>query len=339
MTVAADAASLRHQTKAGTRAWRVAWLDVAICGLLVLAAGLARLPNLGLYTISFPEGIRAAQLQLMGAGYRPCIEIFCNQGPLLFYVLYPTYALLGGSLEAVRSGGVLFSLGGIAATYWVGHLLGGRTGAVLSALLVALSPTYLKFSRLALAEVPAECPAILAVGAAIVFARTGRDRWLIGAALLVAFSLLLKPVTLAVCVPVGLAVLLRSERRLRNVAILIVVTALAIALPTFVIGFSEILEQVVAFRLRSRSAEGRGLDWNWGRIVEELSAARPGLFAFAIAGGIIILARLRAASLPIVAWLPASLLLLLVHTPLHGKHIVTLIPPAALLAGVGAALA
>jgi hypothetical protein len=40
---------------------------------------------------------------------------------------------------------------------------------------------------------------------------------------------------------------------------------------------------------------------------------------------------------PLVAWLPASLLLLLVHTPLHGKHIVTLIPPAALLAGVGAA--
>lgn len=339
MTVATEAAALHAQTRSGTWLTRLPWLDIAICGMLVLAAGLARLPNLGLYTISFPEGIRAAQLQLMAAGYRPCVEIFCNQGPLLFYALYPTYALFGGSLEAVRSGGVMFSLIGIAATYWVGGLVAGRLGAVMAALLVALSPTYLKFSRLALAEIPAEAPAILAVGAAIVFHRSGRDRWLLTAALLVGSSLLLKPVTLAVCAPVGLAVLLRSERRVRNLVVLLVVTALAIVLPTMLIGFSEILEQVVAFRLRSRVAEGRGIDWNWGRIVEELSADRPGLFAFAAAGGIVMLARLRAAALPMVAWLPASLLLLLVHTPLHGKHIVTLIPPAALLAGPGLALA
>jgi hypothetical protein len=338
VTVAAEAASLRRRTRSAVRLWHLSWLDITLCGLLVLAAGLARLPNLGLYTISFPEGIRAAQLQLMAAGYRPCVEIFCNQGPLLFYAIYPSYALLGGTLEAVRSGAVLFSLLGIAATYWVGYLLGGRTGAVIAALLVAISPTYLKFSRLALAEVPAEAPAILAVGAALAFQRSGRDRWLISAALLVAFSLLLKPVTLAVCAPVGLAVLLRAERRWRNVALLILVTALGIVLPTLLIGFSEILEQVVAFRLRSRGAEGRGLGWNWGRIVEELSADRAGLFAFAIAGGIVMLARLRSAALPIVSWLPASLLLLLVHTPLHGKHIVTLIPPAAVLASCGLVL-
>jgi hypothetical protein len=339
VTVAAEAAAQRRRARSRVRHWRLTWLDIALCGVLVLTAGLARLPNLDLYTISFPEGIRAAQLQLMAAGYRPCVEIFCNQGPLLFYALYPTYTLFGGTLEAVRSGVVLFSLLGIAATYWVGHLLGGRIAAVLAAALLVLSPTYLKFSRLGLAEVPAEAPAILAVGAAIVFQRTGRDRWLVAAALLVAFSLLLKPVTLAVCVPVGLAVLLRPERRRRNVGLLMLVTALGIGLPTLVIGFSEILEQVVAFRLRSRIAEGRGIDWNWGRIVEELASDRPGLFAFAAAGGIVLLARLRLAGVPIVAWLPASLLLLLVHTPLHGKHIVTLIPPAALLAGAGAALA
>jgi hypothetical protein len=338
VTVAAEAASMRR-TRSRARNWRrLPWLDVAICGLLVLVAGVARLPNLDLYTISFPEGIRAAQLQLMAAGYRPCVEIFCNQGPLLFYALYPTYALLGGSLEAVRSGVVLFSLIGIAATYWVGHLFGGRAAGFLAALLVALSPTYLKFSRLALAEVPAEAPAILAVGAAIVFQRTGRDRWLVAAALLTAFSLLLKPVTLAVCAPVGLAVLLRSERRWRNVGLLVAVTALAIGIPAALIGFSEILEQVVAFRLRSRSAEGRGIGWNWGRIVDELSADRAGLFGFAIAGGIVMLIRLRTVAIPVVAWLPASLLLLLIHTPLHGKHIVTLILPAALLAAIGAVL-
>ena len=343
MTVAAEAASLHSRTRSIAQNRRWPWIDLALCGLLVLVAGLARLPNLDLYTISFPEGIRAAQLQLMAAGYNVCTEIFCNQGPLLFYAIYPSYALFGGSanggsLEAVRSGNVIFSLIGIAATFWVGSLLGGRPAAIIATLLVALSPTYLKFSRLALAEVPAEAPAILAVGAAIMFQRSGRDRWLIGSALLVACSLLLKPVTLAVCAPVGLAVLLRPERRWRNVGLLIVVTALAIGLPTLLIGFSEIVDQVV-FRLNSRTAEGRGIGWNWSRIVEELAADRAGLFAFALAGGIVLLARWRSAALPIVSWLPASLLLLLVHTPLHGKHIVTLIPPAALLAAAGAALA
>lgn len=343
MTVATEAASLRSQLGAASWVRRWPWLDLALCGLLVLLAGLVRLPNLDMYTISFPEGIRAAQLQLMAAGYRPCVEIFCNQGPLLFYAIYPSYALFGGgpnggTLEAVRSANVIFSLIGIAATYWVGSLLGGRVSAVLAATLLALSPTYLKFSRLALAEIPAEAPAILAVGAAIVFYRSGRLRWLVASGLLVAFSLLLKPVTLAVCAPVGLAILLRAERRWRNVALLILVTALGIGLPTLLIGFSEIVDQVV-FRLNSRTAEGRGIGWNWSRIIEELAFDRPGLFGFALAGAIILLARFRLAALPIVAWLPASLLLLLVHTPLHGKHIVTLIPPAALLAAAGAAVA
>ena len=339
MTVAANASSLRARPQAGAAIRRLPWLDLVVIGVLVVASGLVRMPNLNLYTISFPEGIRAAQLQLMAAGYRPCVEIFCNQGPLLFYALYPTFALFGGTLEAVRSGVVIFSLIGIAATYWVGHLMGGRLAATVAATIVALSPTYLKFSRLGLAEVPAEAPAVLAVGAAIVFQRTGRDRWLIAAALLIAFSLLLKPVTLAVCVPVGLCIVLHPARRWRNLALLIGITALGIVIPTVLIGFSEILEQVVAFRIRSREAEGRDMFWNWGRIVEELSADRPGLFAFGVAGGILTLVKLRSAALPLVAWLPASLLLLLVHTPLHGKHIVTLIPPPALLAGVGLSLA
>src|SRR6266540_2025180 len=338
VTVAANAATLRDWAQSGARSWRLPWLDIAICGLLVLAAGLARLPNLGLYTISFPEGIRAAQLQLMAAGYRPCVEIFCNQGPLLFYALYPTFVLFGGTLEAVRSGVVLFALAGVAGLYWLAHLVGGRPAAIVAASLLAISPTYVKFSRLGLAEVPAEAPAVAAVAAALLFQRTGRDRWLVAAALLVAVSLLLKPVTLAICVPVGLLVMLREERRWRNVGLLIGDCAVAIAVPTLLIGFSEILEQVVAFRLRSRAAEGRGVDWNWARILEELAGDRPGIAAFAAAGAVVAATRLGRASIPWLAWPAASLLLLLVHTPLHGKHVVTLIPPLALLAGAGVGL-
>ncbi len=335
MTVAAERVSSRWGPPVAVA--RVG-ADLAILAAILCAACLALVPNLDRYTVSFPEGIRAEQLLLMAAGYRPCVEIFCNQGPLLFYALYPTFVLFGQTLEAVRSGVVLFALVGIAGTFWVGHLIAGRVGGAAAAALVALSPTYVKFSRLALAEVPAMAPAVIAVGAALMFYRTGRDRWLVGAALLVATSLLLKPVTLAICVPVGLIVLLRQDGRLRNLAVLTAISGVAIAIPTLLIGFSEILEQVVAFRLRSRAVEGRGMGWNLARIVEELAHDRAGLFAFAIAGAAVVAARLRALALPLVAWPLAAFGLLLIHTPLHGKHIVTLIPPAALLAGAGLGL-
>jgi len=339
VTVAAERASIGSpEARSRSLAARIAWPDLALAGVILLAAGLMRLPRLDVYTISFPEGIRAEQLLLMAAGYRPCVDIFCNQGPLLFYALYPTFMLFGQTLEAVRSGVVLFALAGVAGLYWLAHLVGGRPAAIVAASLLAISPTYVKFSRLGLAEVPAEAPAVAAVAAALLFQRTGRDRWLVAAALLVAVSLLLKPVTLAICVPVGLLVMLRAERRWRNVGLLIGACAVAIAVPTLLIGFSEILEQVVAFRLRSRAAEGRGVDWNWARILEELAGDRPGIAAFAAAGAVVAATRLGRASIPWLAWPAASLLLLLVHTPLHGKHVVTLIPPLALLAGAGVGL-
>jgi len=337
MIVAARAPSSRTRAHAMLR--RGAWLDVGLAGSIVLAACLARLPGLDQYTISRDEGIRAEQLLLMAAGYRPCGEIFCNQGPLLFYALYPTFVLFGQTLAALRSGVVLFSLVGIAATYWVGSLVAGRPAAIVAALIVGLSPTYLKHSRLAFAEVPALAPAILAVGAALLFRRTGRDRWLVGAGLLVALSWLLKPITLAVCVPVGLAILLRPTGRRRNLAVLVAVTAVASGLPTLLVGLSEILEQLVTFRLRSRDAEGGDPGSNWSTMVAELSADSRGIFLFGAAGAVVLLTRDRRAALPLVGWALASLLLLLVHTPLRPKHVVTLIPPVALLAGAGVGLA
>src|SRR5437868_6810341 len=79
----------------------------------------------------------------------------------------------------------------------------------LAAGLMVLSPLYLEGSRIALAEVPALAPAALSVACAIVYAREGRRRWLVAAALLLATSLLVKPITLAAGVPFGLAILSR----------------------------------------------------------------------------------------------------------------------------------
>jgi hypothetical protein len=309
------------------------WLDVVLCATLVAISLPARLVNLDEYTISFPEGIRAQQLLLMSAGYAVCSEIFCNQGPLLFYVLWPPFELFGRTLAAARLGNIALSLVGIVGMYWIGRLLCGRLGGVVAAALLVLSPTYLKFSRLALAEVPAEAPAILAVGGALSFAALGSPRWLSASGVLLAFSLLLKPVTLATAVPIGLLALTRPRHRWRNGALLTVVTAVSIAVPTVLVGFSEIVDQIV-FRLQSRVAEGRGPLWNVGRIAEELAHDRLGLVAVASVGFVVALATSGWKGRAVAAWLVASLGLLLVHTPLHGKHMVTLIPPMAALGAI-----
>ena len=53
-----------------------------------------------------------------------------------------------------------------------------------AALLITVSPTYLRNSRQALAEVPALAPAILAVAAALEYQRSGRRLWLVVSGLL-----------------------------------------------------------------------------------------------------------------------------------------------------------
>jgi hypothetical protein len=83
-----------------------------------------------------------------------------------------------------RCGDALF---GILAVFWVGSLVAGRAGGLLAALLLVLSPLYLKNSRLALLEVPALVPAALAVGAALRYQSGGR-RWMLVSAVSFAVS-------------------------------------------------------------------------------------------------------------------------------------------------------
>src|SRR5438876_4525372 len=133
-----------------TLPWR---LEAALAGLLGAGCVVARLVNLGLYTGSYPEGIRAEQLLLMAAGFQPFRDIFSDQGPWLLQGLYPGYRLLGGSLIGVRADVVVGSLVGLVGLYWVLRQLAGPVGALASVMLLGISPLYLQFSRIAVAEV------------------------------------------------------------------------------------------------------------------------------------------------------------------------------------------
>lgn len=309
----------------------------------ILGVALAmRLVNLQTYSGLFDEGIRAEQLFLMSAGYRPFKDIFAAQGPLLLDMLHPWFVLFGQDLAAARLSVGVYSLVGLVGIYWIGRMLGGVVGGAAATLLLTMSPLYLEGSRLALAEVPAMAPAVLAVGSALCYARSGSRRWLVAAAVLLAVGLLIKPIVLAAGVPVGLAVIgrgLKSRRAWQDLVLVGAIIGVLMLLVVFAVGLAGVFEQIVAYRMESRASEGWSLWKNRLAMARGISFEQTALFGTAAIGALTLLAQRRWPLACVVAWALASVGLLLAYSPLHGKHIVVMIPPIAAVAGGGLGLA
>src|SRR4051812_11068267 len=300
-----------------------------------------RLVNPRVYSGLFDEGIRVEQLFLMSAGYRPFRDIFAAQGPLLLDLLHPWFVLFGQDLVAARLSVGVYSLVGLVGCYWVARLVGGPLAALLTTALLVLSPLYLEGSRIALAEVPAMAPAVFSVGAAILYARDGGRRWLVCCALLLAIILLIKPITLAAGVPAGLAILSRYRaglgRMIVDGVLFGAILGLTMVAVVVAVGLAGGLNQIVAYRMESRDSDNWSIWKNRLALMRALSfepAALPWIGAAAV---VLLVGRRRVDAALLVAWALASLALLLVYSPLHGKHVVVLIPPVAVLAGVGLA--
>src|SRR5262249_41437218 len=151
--------------RVNTPTWPV---EAVVLGAILLAGGFMRPLRLGGTSGDLDEGIPGIQLLLMSAGYRPMQEIYSSQGPLLLDMLFPLYRLFGETLGAARLAVGVYSLIGILGMYWVARTLGGPVGGATAALLVTLSPTYLRNSRPALAQGPGLAPAVLAGGPPLV---------------------------------------------------------------------------------------------------------------------------------------------------------------------------
>jgi hypothetical protein len=324
----------------GTRVSAPTWpVETVVLGGILIAATFMRLVRLSGTSGDLDEGIRGIQLLLMSAGYRPMQEIYSSQGPLLLDLLFPLYRLFGETLGAARLAVGVYSLLGILGVYGVARALGGPVGGATAALLMTVSPTYLRNSRQALAEVPALAPAILAVAAALEYQRSGRRLWLVVSGVLLAVALLIKPIVVAAVVPVALAALLGPKISLRPVFLVGLVTALVIAAIVFSTGIQTILDQMVDYRLKSREASGWNLRENW-RLIQGSLVARDqiGLFVLAGAGTLIGLVASPRRMLPYIGWAVASAAVLLFYAPLFPKHVVIAVPPAVALAGVGVGL-
>lgn len=332
--------SRRAEARLGGRASRgLLVVEFGLLALLLAIAALQRLVDLEGPRSTFPdlfdEGIRAEQLLLMANGYRPFRDIYSAQGLLLLPLLYPFYALFGGTLGAIRLGVGVISVVGLVGIWWAGRQAAGIAGGLLALFILAASPAYLEASRLALAEVPSLAPAIWAVGCALRWRWGGRARWLYAAVALGTIAVLIKPMAMAVGVPIGLLMLTRPGLRPRHLLIAAALAIGIVAAAVLAMGPTEVYQQIVLYRVGAREGGNWEFRRNLKQVVLEPFGERAGIFILAAASALLLLRADRRTGLALVSWPLAAVLLLLFYYPLHPKHLVYIYPPLALLGGAG----
>ena len=310
-----------------------------------------RLTAISNHTDVSDEGIRGLQLRLMAAGFRPVSEIYASQGPLSLTALYPFYVLFGGDIVAARLAVVVYSLVGLLAVYWLACRLAGPIAGLAASGMLAVSPIYLENSRLAFVEVPSLVLATAGVAVLLRLREGGKPVWLVVSSTLLAIGTLVKWMAGLVglaALPL-LAVPGSAERPASMSGVqgwraglgrLMLYGAVALAVSGFVVfmaGPAQVYEQLVAYRLGARAVRGLDVLGNTALIRQELAREGIGLLLLAVLGSIALVRARRVEAASLTVWFIGAVLLLLVYSPLWSKHMVYLLPPLVILAGVAAA--
>jgi hypothetical protein len=324
-------------------------VEVALAVAIVCLAVWLRLLGLGDPTDLSDEGIRGIQLRLLAAGYRPVSEIYASQGPLSLWLFYPAVALFGPEILVGRMTVVVASLATLFGTAWIARMAAGPVAGLTAGLVLALSPVFLDNSRLAFVEVPSIAPTVLGLLSLLAFRRTERRAWLVCSALLLAVGALAKPMAAVaglpalvlllaptVCSPLQDAVQRRPwHARLIDVGIFTLAGLVVCGLVVLAIGPTVLYEQVVTYRLQARAARGWDVATNTNLVAEQLRLNGWGVLLAGAVGVLSALLERRALGLAAVAWLAGGLVALLAYSPLWEKHVTYVMPPLAILAGIG----
>ncbi|HEX7951365.1 MAG TPA: glycosyltransferase family 39 protein [Candidatus Limnocylindrales bacterium] len=177
---------------AGGRAWldprrlldRVLGSDAAVLGLLLAVAAALRLP--GLETRGRFGGDQGVDLLVLRSltqdgvipllGPRASVGDF-HHGAFIYYLLAPSAWLSGAEPFAVVLEMALLGIVAVAATWWMGRVIGGRTVGTIAGLLLAVSPAAVDESVFIWNPNPVPFFAAIAGGAAWKAHRSGGGRW------------------------------------------------------------------------------------------------------------------------------------------------------------------
>ena len=291
----------------------------------------------------YDEGVYWQTLRAMSAGFSLYGRIFCSQPPAFPLFIYPFYVLLGSTIVAARLGIVAFSLLGLAGAYLLGKALAGRVGGVAASVIVVATPSYLEASQTLQAEGPATALLFLTVGAAFMWWQhpIGQKGALLAMLCGVSFTLgtLVKLLDSTAIVPVLVLVFgrlcqIRREAgsRITTVlwpiggAIAAALLASLVVLAPVLSSLSAVIRQVVAFHIAARHVAGGSESGNIYVLYHFLT--ENAVLGIGAASGIIVAALRRDWRIvPLVTWVLATCIVLLVQVPLFPRHAIMLIPP------------
>lgn len=327
--------------------------DRLFCGMcLAVAVAILAVPR-GMIPDSYPnpwdqdEAVFLSSARAVVGGAPLYSETFCAQPPVQVDVLVLGFRLFGDLVAVGRGLELLFGIAGVVGVARVAWQLAGPQAAGVAAVALAGSFLYARQSWCCEAAMPAVALSVLGLAAALESAARRSVLWAAVGGCLFAAAAMSKVFAVPLLAAAAAALLLAPHAgggwRVRYshrfwgssaaaaAAFLAGVAALAAAHP-----FDDLYDQAVRFHLTkadhySRQGNLSVLAHNTLREVGTAALATVGLAAG------LPNRRLRTAAGWAALWLGVAAAFTLTHKPLHPHHIVLVLPPMAVLAGVGAA--
>ena len=308
--------------------------------LLVLALAAPAYQNLGQYSDFYDGGVYLESARMLASGYAPYRAVFFSQPPAWLALIRWSFALFGQNMR----GGQMLTVSTLVVTaFAIGIIVlekGFWLGAVLACVTILMSPLAFFWAREITGELPSAAFAAVSLAMAARYASSGRRLWLgagalalAGASLVKLFGLYALPSVLLIAAGRwGPAGQLRQKVWYTAADTLLVlgIAFAAVLTVASLYGVREVWTQAVAFHLVSRGDFSPAR--NWDLIVTTLARDPALSSALPLA--------LCAAFEPWIGWaalgwLALTLIGLLIQHPLFTHHVVSLIPPLALAAGIG----
>jgi len=319
-----------------------------VLGWLALATYLAsfflwQVSRIHIFQFSNDEGTILMWVRMARAGYPLYSSTWADQPPGLMMLLAAAFSLFGESVTVARMISLGFATLGLLAVALVTREVGGWGASMASVFLLSICPSFYWYSRPVMQDIPALSLAAIALALALLYRRSkGRTcLWLSGLAF--GLGLVVKLMTVPLLAPVGVILLAthmsKREIRVRSALLDLLRWAMGAALP---IGLAVLtfhppamMHQVIGTATAARGTYGLNLMKNLVRFRDLVLEGNVGLIALALVGLMAVLRRPTASVWAVLIWMGTALVAPLMHVPLWSHHLVMVLMPVAVLAGVG----
>ena len=284
------------------------------------------------------EGIALMLAQSERDGHRLHRDFFSDVSPLFVASIRIGLDILGTTLAAGRWVILIYAALALFATGWLTALIAGRWAGLAAVVLLGLSPGFRSASRVIWADLPSSGFATLAIALVLQYGRRRSRRWLILAGLAMGASLLVKPLSVAMLVPLVMALWVERVHEDRPFRLLQPLTLLAAAtalLPLAALAYygPHLLSDLLMFSWKAQQA----MQVDVLKHLEQVGfylCRDPGLLALVLPGVLVLFRRQSRHGLLLITWITAMLGLLVTRAPYWGHQTVAVLPPLAIAGGL-----